>query len=215
MARCYPISLVLAGRPCLVVGGGRVAERKILSLLACEARVRVVSPILTRGLQAMAEKGQIEYRQGEYRPADLEGIFLVVAATNRDEVNHRVAREAMERNLLVNVVDDPPYGNFYVPAVVRRGALQIAISTDGKSPLLARRIKEELEKRYGPEYGLLADLLGEIRADLLEQTVDPVRRRNVLTALVDDQVLRLLAAGELEQAKERVINAYHRGRSEP
>jgi precorrin-2 dehydrogenase/sirohydrochlorin ferrochelatase len=197
------------------VGGGGVAERKVLSLLACEAKVKVVSPALTQTLREAVEKGEISYRQGEYETTDLEGIFLVIAATDRDEINRRVAAEAMARNMLVNVVDDPPHGNFYVPAVVRRGSLQIAVSTDGKSPLLARKIKEELEERYGPEYGLLVDLLGEIRHDILDNTADPRKRRDLLTAILDDQVLQLLARGELEQAKERVINAYHRGRSEP
>ncbi|RKO67083.1 precorrin-2 dehydrogenase/sirohydrochlorin ferrochelatase family protein [Desulfofundulus salinus] len=215
MPKCYPVSLILSQRLCLVVGGGSVAERKVLSLLACGAKVKVVSPTLTPPLRGLVEKGEISYRQGEYETADLAGVFLVIAATDRDEINRRVAAEAMARNMLVNVVDDPPHGNFYVPAVVRRGSLQIAISTDGKSPLLARKIKEELEKRYGPEYGLLVNLLGELRHDILENIADPRKRRDLLTAILDDQVLQLLARGELEQAKERVINAYHRGRSQP
>ncbi|MDQ0287680.1 precorrin-2 dehydrogenase/sirohydrochlorin ferrochelatase [Desulfofundulus luciae] len=215
MLKCYPVSLILSQRPCLVVGGGSVAERKVLSLLACGAKVKVVSPTLTPGLRELVDKGKISYRQGEYETADLAGVFLVIAATDLDEINRWVAAEAMARNMLVNVVDDPPQGNFYVPAVVRRGSLQIAISTDGKSPLLARKIKEELEEHYGPEYGLLVDLLGEIRHDILENTADPRKRRELLTAILDDQVFQLLARGELEQAKERVIDAYHRSRSQP
>ncbi len=215
MPKCYPVSLILSQRPCLVVGGGSIAERKVLSLLACEAKVKVVSPALTPVLQELVKKGQISYRQGEYETSDLTGVFLVIAATDQDEINRRVAAEAMNRNVLVNVVDDPPRGNFYVPAVVRRGSLQIAISTDGKSPLLARKIKEELEERYGPEYGPVVDLLGEIRHDILEHTPDSRKRRDLLTSILDDQVLQLLARGELKQAKERVINAYHRGRSQP
>ncbi|WP_027356316.1 precorrin-2 dehydrogenase/sirohydrochlorin ferrochelatase family protein [Desulfofundulus thermocisternus] len=215
MPRTYPISLILSQRPCLVVGGGSVAERKVLSLLACGAKVKVVSPSLTPTLQDLASKGKINYRRGTFEIADLENMFLVIAATDRDEVNHRIATEAMARNMLVNVVDDPPYGNFYVPAVLRRGSLQIAISTDGKSPLLARKIKEELEERYGPEYGILVDLLGEIRHDILNKITDPRKRRELLEAIVDDETLQLLAGGELEKAKERVINAYHRSRSKP
>ncbi len=215
MPRTYPISLILSQRPCLVVGGGSVAERKVLSLLACGAKVKVVSPSLTPTLQDLASKGKINYRRGTFEIADLENMFLVIAATDREEVNHRIATEAMARNMLVNVVDDPPYGNFYVPAVLRRGSLQIAISTDGKSPLLARKIKEELEERYGPEYGILVDLLGEIRHDILNKITDPRKRRELLEAIVDDETLQLLAGGELEKAKERVINAYHRSRSKP
>ncbi|MBE3585792.1 MAG: bifunctional precorrin-2 dehydrogenase/sirohydrochlorin ferrochelatase [Thermoanaerobacter sp.] len=215
MPRTYPISLILSQRPCLVVGGGSVAERKVLSLLACGAKVKVVSPSLTPALQDLASKDKINYRRGTFEIADLENMFLVIAATDREEVNHRIATEAMARNMLVNVVDDPPYGNFYVPAVLRRGSLQIAISTDGKSPLIARKIKEELEERYGPEYGILVDLLGEIRHDILNKITDPRKRRELLEAIVDDETLQLLAGGELEKAKERVINAYHRNRSKP
>ncbi|SHF65095.1 precorrin-2 dehydrogenase / sirohydrochlorin ferrochelatase [Desulfofundulus australicus DSM 11792] len=215
MPRTYPISLILSQRPCLVVGGGSVAERKVLSLLACGAKVKVVSPSLTPALQDLASKDKINYRRGTFEIADLENIFLVIAATDREEVNHRIATEAMARNMLVNVVDDPPYGNFYVPAVLRRGSLQIAISTDGKSPLIARKIKEELEERYGPEYGILVDLLGEIRHDILNKITDPRKRRELLEAIVDNETLQLLAGGELEKAKERVINAYHRSRSKP
>ncbi|MCS5696378.1 precorrin-2 dehydrogenase/sirohydrochlorin ferrochelatase family protein [Desulfofundulus thermocisternus] len=215
MPRTYPISLILSQRPCLVVGGGSVAERKVLSLLACGAKVKVVSPSLTPALQDLASKDKINYRRGTFEIADLENMFLVIAATDREEVNHRIATEAMARNMLVNVVDDPPYGNFYVPAVLRRGSLQIAISTDGKSPLIARKIKEELEERYGPEYGILVDLLGEIRHDILNKITDPRKRRELLEAIVDDETLQLLAGGELEKAKERVINAYHRSRSKP
>ena len=214
MAGSYPISLNLAGRSCLVVGGGSVAERKVLSLLECEARVTVVSPRLTARLRRLVEDGRIGYRAGEFHPEDLRGMFLVIAATDKDAVNHLVSRECMERNLLVNVVDDPPHGNFYVPAVVRRGPLQIAVSTGGCSPLLARKIKEELAARYGPEYGEFTVWLGEMRARALKEIVDPEQRHRVLASLVDDQVLRLLAEGRPARAKERVSDAYFRGRSE-
>ncbi|OAT85515.1 precorrin-2 dehydrogenase/sirohydrochlorin ferrochelatase family protein [Desulfotomaculum copahuensis] len=204
MSGCYPISLHLAGRRCLVVGGGSVAERKVLSLLACDARVTVVSPRVCPGLRKMAAAGRIDWHCGEYHNTVLDGIFLVIAATDQDAVNRLVSKECLERNLLVNVVDDPPHGNFYVPAVMRRGPLQIAVSTGGHSPLLARKIKEELARRYGPEYGEFAVWLGEIRTRLLENISDPEKRHRILASLVDDQVLLLLAEGRLTQAKERV-----------
>lgn len=215
MPRFYPAFLNLKGRLCLVVGGGKVAERKTRSLLSCEAKVRLVSPRLTPGLQELAERGLITYLQREYQTSDLEGVFFVIAATDQKEVNQRVAEEALARNLLVNVVNDPQSGNLYVPAVIQRGPLQIAISTSGKSPLLARKIKERLERQFGPAYGLLADFLGEIRRSAQKESPNAQQRRNFFYAMLDDEVLRLVEQGELEQAKERVYNAYCRRGGKP
>lgn len=213
MAKCYPVSLKLEDRECLVVGGGAVAERKVLSLLECGARVKVVSQKLTSRLRQLAEEGVIAYRQGEYRMEDLAGIFLAIGATGNKDVNRRLAGDCQEHSLPVNVVDDPEYGSFYVPAVARRGSFQIAVSTDGKSPLLARKIREELEQRYGPEYGELTDLLGEIRGRVLGEVVDSPRRQSILAGLVDDEVWRMIREGQWEQAKERITsNVYRCGR---
>lgn len=215
MVKCYPVSLNLEGRTCLVVGGGLIAERKVGSLLECKARVLVVSPELTAKLQQLFNRGSIIYRQGKFEPSDLEGAFLVISATNNDKVNKQVASLCFSRNLLVNVVDDPPQGNFFVPAVVRRGPLQIAISTDGKSPLLSRKIREELEQRYGPEYGLLVETLGQIREEVISEIADSRQRRTILAGLVDDEVLNLLRQKQFDRAKERVRNAYSNSRSKP
>ena len=204
----YMISLDLSGKECLVVGGGQVAERKVRSLLECGARVRVVSPEISGGLKSLAEEGGISYRRGYYRAADLEGIFLVIGSTDREEVNRQVAEDCASRGLLVNIVDDPTKGNFFVPAVVRRGALTIAVSTGGKSPLLARRIREELEKTYGPHYEEFLDILGELREDVIRKVGDGGKKRDILESLVDDLVLSLLKEGRMDMVKERIISAY-------
>lgn len=211
---CYPISLNIENKLCLVVGGGNVAERKVHSLLECDARVKVVSPAITDGLCELAGAGRIEHRCGEYGPEDLDGVFLVIGATDSDQVNGKVAADCFKRGLLVNVVDDPPNGNFFVPAVVRRGSLQIAISTDGKSPLLARRIREELEQMFGAEYAPLVELLGEIREEAVRSVPDEDRKK-LLAGLVDRQTMSLLKERKFDRAKERILSAYHSGGSQP
>lgn len=204
MSGFYPVFLKLAGRQCLVVGGGQVAERKVAGLLDCGAVVRVVSPVITPLLSEMAGAGRISWRQGEFSLSDLEGVFLSIVATDSTAVNRAIAEECSRRGILVNVVDDPEHADFFVPAVVRRGSLQIAISTGGKSPYLARKIREDLENIYSPVFEPFLDYLGKIRQRLLIGEPDPERRNEILTQLVDDETLNLLKQGQLEQAKERV-----------
>src|ERR1700758_3619629 len=150
----------LDGRSCLVVGAGKVAEPKIASLIASGARVRVVA--LAAGAQAQIwhREDMIIWEQRAFTPSDLDGAFLVVAATNFTAVNDAIFREAERRQILCNVVDDPPRCDFFYPAVVRRGRLQIAISTAGLSPALAQRLRRELEAQFGPEYGEWVEELG-------------------------------------------------------
>ncbi|MFZ5647281.1 MAG: precorrin-2 dehydrogenase/sirohydrochlorin ferrochelatase family protein [Bacillota bacterium] len=215
MPKCYPISLNIENRLCLVVGGGKVAERKVFSLLECGASVRLVSPETTGGIKSLADAGKIEYIRDRYHSRHLEGVFLVIGATDEDEVNGKVSSDSMERGLLVNVVDDPPRGNFYVPAVVRRGSLQIAISTDGKSPMLARIIRQRLEEAFTPGFGEVVSLIGEYREKIIKGTADPVKKENLLSSLLDGETVELLWKGKFELAKERIRNAYTGGGSEP
>lgn len=204
MARCYMVALDLENKTCLVVGGGPVAERKVKVLLDCGSRIKVVSPQLTDTLNRLAISGNISYKQGEYEASDLAEAFIVIAATGHDEVNRRVAEDCARRNLLVNVVDDPARANFFVPATLRRGSLQIAISTDGKSPLLARRIREELEERIPANFGDFVDFLGNLRIRILAEVPDPSLRSTLLKNLIDRKSLLLAKEGHLELAKERV-----------
>ncbi len=175
--------LKLAGRDVLVVGAGRIGEPKIESLLRAEAKVRVVAPHVTRKVAGHARAGRIVWEAREFVPADLEGTFLVIAATSSSEVNHEVFREAQRRNVLGNVVDDPEHCDFYYPAVVRRGQLQIAISTGGQSPSLAQRLRKELEQQYGPEYESFVEELGKKRRNILASPLSPRRRKSLLHRL--------------------------------
>lgn len=204
----YPISLDLSQKICLVVGGGPVAERKVKSLLECGALVRVVSPEITPGLENLADEGRIDCRRRQFRPPDLEGVFLVIGSTNQEIVNRQVAEEGTARNLLVNIVDDPRKGNFFVPSIVKRGSLTIAVSTDGKSPMLARKIREELEVIYGPQYQEYLDLVGKLREDVIRNVQDPEKKREILESFAADGVLGLLKEGRIGEVKEMLLNAY-------
>lgn len=167
----------LAGRRCLVVGAGRVGGPKIRSLVECGADVFVVAPEAEEGIAAAASKGAIVWLRKAYEPEDLNGVFLVVAATSSAEVNHAVYREAQSRGILCNVVDDPPHCDFFYPAVVRRGHLQIGISTNGLSPALAQRLRRQLEGQFPPVYGEWLEELGRRRAELFQRIEDPDKRR--------------------------------------
>jgi len=173
----FPMFLKLEGRRCLVVGAGSVGEPKIRSLLQAGAKVRVIAPVATNAVAGWAKAGIIAWERRIFEPSDLERVFLVVAATSSREVNEAVSQEAGVRNILCNVVDDPELCDFYYPAVVRRGQLQLAISTGGRSPALAQRLRRELEAEYGPKYAGWVDELGVARQELLASSLDPSERK--------------------------------------
>jgi len=176
--------LKLTDRPCLVVGAGQIGEPKIESLLAAGAAVKVVAPRATEGVVQWARAGKLDWRPRPFEPADLEGAFLVVVATASRHLNDSVYREAERRGVLCNVVDDPPRCDFYYPAVVNRGELQIAISTNGQSPALAQRLRRQLERQFGPEYAAWLEELGRERRRLFARPSDPEDRRRILHQLV-------------------------------
>jgi precorrin-2 dehydrogenase/sirohydrochlorin ferrochelatase len=179
----FPIFLKLESRRCLVVGAGAVAEGKIEGLLAERASVKVVAPEATARIQSWALSGSLEWHQREFESADLEGKFLVIVATSSRDVNTRVFTEAHAKGILCNAVDDPPNCDFYYPAVVRRGDLQIAISTGGHSPALAQRIRQELEQQFGPEYESWVAELGKQREELAASDLEPGVRKRILHEL--------------------------------
>ena len=183
----FPMFMKLEGRSCLVVGAGTIGEPKIGSLLASGASVRVVAFTATPAVAQWAETGAITWEARAFTSADLDGVFLVIAATNSRDVNAAIFREAGQRNILCNVVDDPEYCDFYYPAVVRRGELQLAISTNGHSPALAQRIRRELEVQFGPEYGEWLEQLGAIRQQLFASKIDPEERRRLLHELASGE----------------------------
>jgi precorrin-2 dehydrogenase / sirohydrochlorin ferrochelatase len=159
----YIACLLLKGRRSVVVGGGEVGLEKVEGLLACDADVVLVAPEAGPELEALAREGSIHWEAREYVPSDLEGAFLVIAATDVSEENIRVYHDAERRAMLVNVVDVPPLCNFILPAILRTGPLAIAISTAGASPALAKRMKREISELFGEEYARLAVLLNEAR----------------------------------------------------
>jgi precorrin-2 dehydrogenase / sirohydrochlorin ferrochelatase len=181
MSALFPIFMKLRGRGCLVVGAGTVAEPKITSLLDAEATVKVVAPQATEQVKTWARESRIEWEQRAFRNSDIEDCFLVVSATNSIEVNETVYRQAKERGVLCNAVDDPDRCDFYYPAVVRRGPLQIAISTAGYSPALAQRLRRELEDQFGPEYSAWVEQLGRERTQLRDdRTISAEECRQLL-----------------------------------
>lgn len=164
----YPLFVILTGRPVLVVGGGAVGERKVLDLLAAGARVTVVSREFTPRLQELAARGEIRAVPGDFEPGQVAGMALVVGATDDPEVNAQVSQAAQAANIWVNIVDAPELCTFIVPAQIRRGELTLAVSTGGASPALARRLREKLERSFGPEYGPYLRLMRAIRERVLE-----------------------------------------------
>lgn len=204
MNHLYPVNLRLAGKKCVVVGGGEVASRKVASLLECGAKVTLISPAVVPGLAELIDQNKIECLCRPYQPGDLAGAFLVIGATDDEQVNRQVASEAQEQGILVNAVDDPPYCSFYVPAVIRRGPLCISISTTGTSPWLARKLREELAEQYGPEYGVLLEIMGEARAEVLRRVADPGLRRRIFKELGELELLAVIRDGGEDLAKERV-----------
>jgi precorrin-2 dehydrogenase / sirohydrochlorin ferrochelatase len=184
----FPMFVKLRDRLCLVVGGGQIAESKIPGLLAADAKVRVIAPEVTESLAAQAREGQIEWLRKAFDPEDLSGAYLVVAATSAIQVNQEVFREAEARGILCNAVDDPDYCHFYYPSVVRRGALQIAISTEGLSPALSQRLRRELEVQFGPEYEPWLNWLGAARKFLRAKNDDPQETRQLLHQLASREM---------------------------
>jgi uroporphyrin-III C-methyltransferase / precorrin-2 dehydrogenase / sirohydrochlorin ferrochelatase len=179
----FPAFLKLDGRPCLVVGAGKVAESKIESLARCGAGVRVVAPQATEAVRAMARAGEIVWEQRAFEPSDLADVFLVVAATSSRELHEAIFAQARQANILCNAVDEPERCDFYYPAVVRRGPLQIAVSTSGRAPVLAQQIRKELEEQFGPEYDPWTEELGRARSRMLAAGVSPEERLTRLQEL--------------------------------
>ncbi len=202
----YSIALNLEGAPCLVVGGGTVALRKIEALIASGATIMVVSPDVAPEIEALEE---VEIARRKFRVEDLRGRFLVISATDDRDVNELVAREARRQRMLVNVVDVPELCNFYVNAQVRRGDLTISVSTGGASPALAGKIRKDLERVYGEEYADFLLLMREYRPTIIREVADPERRSKVfkrIAAAGIEKVLRNDGEAAGRKAIEDIIN---------
>jgi len=206
----YPIILNLSGRRAVVVGGGEVALRKARALADAGAEVRVVAPKL---LPEFAEDGRFECLAERYQKRHLKGALVAVAATDDEAVNRQVAEDARAAGVLVNVVDRPELCDFIVPAQVRRGDLLIAISTGGAAPALAKRLRERLEKEFGPEFETYLAILREVREDLKCRNVPPETRRRIFERLAEGDIVAAARQGTdvLRQAIERAMNEVRGG----
>ncbi|MEE8448340.1 MAG: bifunctional precorrin-2 dehydrogenase/sirohydrochlorin ferrochelatase [Thermodesulfobacteriota bacterium] len=206
--RYFPAMLDIKAKSCLVVGGGQVAQRKARSLLKAGAKVTVVAPSLTQGLQKLKTSATIRHLARPYQPRDLKGKQLVFAASSDQKINQRAAREAQKRGILVNVVDAPVHCTFIVPSVVHQGDLTIAISTGGRSPALAKKIRQELEPQFGREYAVFLDILGRIRSRLLTLGRSSAINKAVFTSLVEAPFRDLIKAGkgkEIDHLLARIV----------
>lgn len=202
----FPMFLKLTARPCVVVGAGAIAEGKIEGLLQAEARVRVIAPEALPRVHAWAEAGDIEWEAREYRPGDLQGAFLAVAGTATAEVNRAVYAEANQLGVLCNAVDDPPFCDFYFPSIVRRGELQIAISTAGDSPALAQRLRKEINAALPLDTGEWLMELGRLRREVVG--VEPIGepRKQLLHELAQREVCGFEACPARMRARQHALD---------
>lgn len=188
----YPVFLKLKDVPCLVIGGGAVAERKVKSLLEAEASITVISPTVTEELRVIIADGKVEHRQREYREGDLEGYPMVIASTSSREVNGQVYREATKREALINAVDDPEHSSFFMPSVIRRGDLQIAVSTSGRAPYFARKLRQFLQKKIYAGIDDDLERLHLLRKGLLDSKIEnPQEKTRRMSALLDPKIAEI------------------------
>ncbi len=204
-----PIFLDVTGRECVVVGGGVVAARKVESLVDAGAHVTVVSPCLSPLIESLVARGSVKHIARYYQPGDIRGCVLVYAATDDPKLHRELAAEARSLGIPVNVVDVPELCTFIAPAVVKRGALQIAISTGGAAPAFAARLRRELEDQFGTEYALILEILRAARQRLHADEIDPVERMRVLKDLANSALPDAVAAGDVD-AIDRIL-ATHLG----
>ena len=204
MSRFYPILVDLQGKKALVVGGGKVAQRKIETLLEHGATVQVVAKELTASLEELRRAGRIEFLGEEFSETFVDGVFVVFAATDDASLNRRVSRTAQQRSLLVNAVDQPADCNFIVPSVLSRGDLVIAVSTSGKSPAFARKVRVELEQSFGEEYGLFLNLMGNLRKEILRLGLSQEENKSTFEDLVTSDLLSAIREKNWDLASQIV-----------
>ncbi|MFC1830382.1 bifunctional precorrin-2 dehydrogenase/sirohydrochlorin ferrochelatase [Thermodesulfobacteriota bacterium] len=204
--RYYPINLDIQNRKCLVVGGGVVGTRKVITLIDCGAAVTVVSPEVTPKLQDLSNNGTVSLEQRAFRPSDLDGAFLVIGATDDEVLNRTIHSEAENRGILCNIADRPEVCNFILPSIVNRGDLMISISTSGKSPAFAKKLRKDLEAEFGEEYAEFLQLMGTIREKLLAEKHEPEVHKHLFESLIN--------RGLVDMVKHRRSGAF-RGGSEP
>ena len=201
MSVYYPVSLKLEGKRCVVIGGGWGTEKRIKDLFDAGALVTLVSPVAPLEIEQLAKEDRIRWEARDYLPGDLEGAFLVVACSHDHSRNHEIWAEAEARGIPVNAIDDAPHCTFIFPAVHRQGDLVVAVSTAGKSPALAARIRDRIAREFGPEYGEFLNLLGELRPEVIRRFHGFMRRRPIWRRLISSEAFDHIKAGRPEAAR--------------
>jgi precorrin-2 dehydrogenase/sirohydrochlorin ferrochelatase len=196
--RYYPIFLDIKGRNCLVVGGGGVGTRKVETLLECGALVTVVAIEITGTLKQLSQKGRVSLKKRAYKPSDLNDMFLIIGATNDEQLNRQLSRDAEKNNLLCNIADRPAACNFILPSIVRQGDLFLAISTSGKSPALAKKLRKDLETQFDGAYAVLLDLMGAIRYRLLKEEHAPEQHKPIFNDIIHSNILQMIRTQDVE-----------------
>ncbi len=197
--RYYPVHLDIQNRKVLVVGGGSVGTRKVKTLLDCGARVTVVSPEVSQQLRELAASGNIILAERSYQSEDLNAVFLIIGATDDEKLNQQIRSDADRLNTLCNIADRPEVCNFILPSIVHRDDLVITISTSGKSPALAKKLRQALENQFGEEYGTLLQLMGAIRKKLLQQAHEPEVHKPLFEQLINSDLIVMIQAGKTEE----------------
>jgi precorrin-2 dehydrogenase/sirohydrochlorin ferrochelatase len=209
--RYYPVNLDILNRKCLVVGGGSVGTRKVLTLLDCGAIVTVVSPEATEKLLELAGNGSIRWGKRSYLASDLDTMFLVIGATDDEELNRQISADAEKLNMLCNIADRPEVCNFILPAIVNRGDLVISISTSGKSPAFAKKLRKELEKQFGVEYAEFLRLMGAIREKLLSEKHEPEAHKHLFEQLIKSDLVEMIKNNRKEDINSLLFDVLGQG----
>ncbi|MEJ2096817.1 MAG: bifunctional precorrin-2 dehydrogenase/sirohydrochlorin ferrochelatase [Deltaproteobacteria bacterium] len=207
----YPVYLDIHHKNCLVVGGGSVGTRKVKTLLDCGASVTVVSPTVSESLAILAEAQAVQVKKRAYRSTDVSDMFLVIGATNDEELNQQVSRDAERRNTLCNIADRPSVCNFILPSIVRRGDLVIAISTSGNSPAFAKKLRRDMEKQYGEEYAVFLKLMGAIRKRLLQEAHEPEAHKPIFNRIIQSDLIQRIREGDEDAANAILYEILGRG----
>ena len=202
----YPVFVQLEGKKVVVVGGGNVAHRKVQALLECGAAIHLAGRALIPGLEQMVEKKEIRFLGREFKDEFLDRAFMIIAATDDKALNHHISTCARKKGVLVNAVDQPPDCDFIVPSILKRGDLLIAISTSGKSPALARKIRKRLEAQFGREYGAFLDMMGRLRKEVLRLGLSQKENASIFQKIVDSDFLEKFSEGALHDMEEYLKN---------
>ncbi len=194
--RYYPVHLDIQNRNCLVVGGGGVGTRKVVTLLDCGANVTVISPAVSHQLRDFALSGLIKLKERSYQSGDLDGMFLVIGATDDEGLNWQISIDADHLNTLCNIADRPEVCNFILPSIVERDDLVITISTSGRSPAMAKKLRKTLESQFGKEYGVFLKLMGAIRKKLLSTSHKPEAHKHLFEQLIAADLIAMIQKGK-------------------